>query len=238
MAGLTDSKLFCVVRQMVGLMPPKQVLFLGYDRNETALIDAIERSVGGSVRHAYAGVSDLSEFDLVISFGYRHLLDAATLATAKRPPLNLHIAFLPWNKGAHPLFWACMDGTPIGVTIHEMDPGVDTGHILFQALVDISPSAMTFEEGYWRLRHEMELLFLRNLRTILAGDYHAAPQRHEGTFHRARDLPEGFSWSELISPAVWRLRESLVAHSLPDQMSLKVGKAGEYIGGSDAASGH
>lgn len=239
-AGLTESALFYVVRQsvMVRSMPSKQILFLGYNRNETALIDAIERSVDSHVQHTSAKVTDLSGFDLVVSFGYRHLISEETLSTARRPPINLHIAFLPWNKGAHPLFWACLDGTPTGVSIHEMDPGVDTGPILFQSLVDVSPSAMTFAEGYWRLRHEMELLFLRNLRAILNGDYKSVPQRHEGTLHRARDLPNGFSWSELIAPAIWRLQGTMNSRSLPDQMALKVGKARENVGSRNAPAGH
>ena len=97
-----------------------KLLFLGYDRSQTKLIDLIE-SKGWSVDQTGEPISDLSAYDLAVSFGYRHILNADALQTTRRPVLNLHIAYLPWNRGAHPLFWAAYDGTPAGVTIHEID---------------------------------------------------------------------------------------------------------------------
>ncbi|MDI7864283.1 hypothetical protein MRS76_20295 [Rhizobiaceae bacterium n13] len=71
-----------------------RLLFLGYDRNQTRLVELIER-FGWQVEHAAEPVHDLSGYDLAVSFGYRHILKAEALATARRPVLNLHIAYLP-----------------------------------------------------------------------------------------------------------------------------------------------
>ena len=41
--------------------------------------------------------------------------------------LNLHPAFLPYNRGRDPYYFALMDRTPAGICIHRMDETVDGG---------------------------------------------------------------------------------------------------------------
>lgn len=179
------------------------VLFLGYGREETSLITELERA-GCVVDHTEDPMSDFSAYDLVVSYGYRHIIRQDAIDTAKRPILNLHIAFLPWNRGAHPLFWSAHDGTPSGVTIHAIDAGVDTGPICFQKRVEIDPDT-TFADGYSLLREKMEELFLRRIDKILSNDLVYTPQYGEGTVKRVRDLPDGFMWSEKIDVVIDRL---------------------------------
>lgn len=182
-----------------------KLLFLGYDRSQTRLIHLIE-SRGWHVEQTAGPVSDLKAYDLVISFGYRHILRKPVLQTAKRSVINLHIAYLPWNRGAHPLFWAAHDGTPVGVTMHEVDAGVDTGPICFQRKVDIDFTTETFAGGYQRLIADIEVLFEENIEAILSGRYERQAQRGVGSAKRVRDLPGGFSWSETIAPTIHRLK--------------------------------
>jgi methionyl-tRNA formyltransferase len=58
-------------------------------------------------------------------------------ALLRLPPLgwlNIHPSLLPAYRGPAPLFWAFRNGeTSIGVTIHFMDEGFDTGDIAAQA---------------------------------------------------------------------------------------------------------
>ena len=42
----------------------------------------------------------------------------------------MHISYLPFNKGYYPNLWSHLDSTPSGVSIHEIDKGIDTGKIL------------------------------------------------------------------------------------------------------------
>lgn len=50
--------------------------------------------------------------------------------------LNLHPSLLPNYRGPDPIFWQLHDGVePLGVTVHWMDAGVDTGDIAAQAPV-------------------------------------------------------------------------------------------------------
>lgn len=82
---------------------------------------------------------ELKNFDFVICYGYRDLLSKDVLGLSEYPEgdgrvrfLNLHISLLPHNRGADPNFWSWFDSTPKGVSIHEIDAGVDTGAVLAQ----------------------------------------------------------------------------------------------------------
>jgi methionyl-tRNA formyltransferase len=184
----------------------KRVKFLGYNREQTRLIDLISGR-GLDVEWTGQMVNDLSAYELAISFGYGHILKADVLATAKRPVLNLHIAYLPWNRGAHPLFWAAYDGTPAGVTIHEIDSGVDTGPICFQRKVRFDYQTETFTSAYRKLIEDIEALFEEHAAELLTGDYTSRPQEGLGSLKRVRDLPSRFSWSEIVAPTIKRLKQ-------------------------------
>jgi methionyl-tRNA formyltransferase len=182
-------------------MSRKRACVLGYDRNQTRIIEAI-KTQGMHVDEQSQKVDSLAEYDVVVSFGYRHILTPDLLQSLKRPALNLHIAYLPYNRGAHPNFWSWMEGTPSGVTIHEVDEGIDTGPICFQKKVTHDDSATTFSETHSRLVEEIENLFLANIEDILTGEYSATPQVGSGSYHNARDLPEWMtSWDMTISEA-------------------------------------
>jgi methionyl-tRNA formyltransferase len=183
------------------------MLFLGYNREKTRLIALIEQQ-GWAATHADQVIDDFSGYDLVVSFGYRHILKPAALQTARRPILNLHIGYLPWNRGAHPLFWAAYDRTPFGVTIHEIDSGVDTGPICFQKQVEINIDSDSFLSAHQKLTQELEALFELYLLDILHGNYLARPQSDYGSVKRVRDLPAGFLWSEKIGPTIRKLKQA------------------------------
>jgi methionyl-tRNA formyltransferase len=143
---------------------------------------------------------------LAISYGYRHILKKSIIESSDAPIINLHISYLPWNRGAHPNFWSFFDCTPSGVSIHLVDEGVDTGPILYQRYVNFSRDQVTFSQTYNQLILEIELLFKENLREIISGTYNPIPQRRKGTYHKAADLPSDFSgWDSNIQDEVRRL---------------------------------
>ena len=123
--------------------PRKKVLFLGYDEKQTHLIDALVKN-NCVVDHTEDKVEPVSGYDFVVSYGYRHILKQNVIDGFGCPILNLHIAYLPYNRGAHPNFWAFYDNTPTGVTIHLIDGGVDTGPIVKQRFVNFEKEDDTF----------------------------------------------------------------------------------------------
>lgn len=178
---------------------------LGYNGSETRLIGHLS-DLGHRIHQTSDPVDNLSNCDVVISFGYRHILQQPVLDTAKRPPLNLHIGYLPFNRGAHPVFWALYDKTPLGVTIHEIDAGIDTGPIVAQREVKLTGAQGTFRSAHIYMIAAMEALFMDNLEMLLSGNYTATPQDpSKGTLHRTRDLPASVEWSMAWYATVARL---------------------------------
>jgi|GEM_PF-1293249 len=188
-------------------MSKGSVLVLGYDKNRTTIIKVLEDS-GCEVDHSDEPVTDLSAYDAVFSFGYRHIIKPDVLTTAKRPIINLHIGYLPYNRGTHPNFWSFVDNTPAGVTIHEMDEGIDTGPIIFQRYVNFDLNMNTFTTTYDELIRQIEGLFAENLDVLIAGNYISHPQRGAGSTHSAKDLPtELFDWNDDIGETLAKLED-------------------------------
>ncbi|MEL6148242.1 MAG: formyl transferase [Chloroflexota bacterium] len=60
--------------------------------------------------------------------------------------INVHVGITPRYRGVHGGFWAIFENRPdlVGVTVHQIDPGVDTGAIIAQATVPVDPATDTF----------------------------------------------------------------------------------------------
>ncbi len=185
--------------------PDRRVLFLGYTREQTTLVDALVNA-NCEVWHTQEKIDSTQGFDFVISYGYRHIIKNPIIKSSKAPIINLHISYLPWNRGAHPNFWSFFDCTPSGVSIHLVDEGIDTGAILYQRYVNFEKDQTTFSQTYKRLIQEIESLFKENLDEILAGAYKPMHQRRKGTYHKAADLPSEFlGWDSDIQEEIRRL---------------------------------
>lgn len=183
-----------------------KILFLGYDKNESKLISETLK-MGFTVFHTKKVISELSDFDLVVSFGYKEILKSSTLSTSKNPVVNLHISYLPFNRGMYPNFWSHFDGTPNGVTIHIIDAGIDTGPILLQKQTYFGKSEKTFRETWKKLTQEIEQLFLTNFSGIYSQQIIPKKQEGSGSFHKASDLPLEFGgWDTVIEKEIARLK--------------------------------
>ena len=76
----------------------------------------------------------LKGFDLVITIGYGVLLPEFILSQPKYGFINLHFSLLPRLRGAAPAQRAIIEGvTETGVTVFQLDAGMDTGPIYLQA---------------------------------------------------------------------------------------------------------
>ena len=77
--------------------------------------------------------------DLVVSAGFMRILSGDCVA--KFRIVNSHPALLPLYPGAHAVRDALAAGaTQTGTTIHWVDEGVDTGEIIAQESVEITPT--------------------------------------------------------------------------------------------------
>ncbi|HUT24871.1 MAG TPA: methionyl-tRNA formyltransferase [Sumerlaeia bacterium] len=76
--------------------------------------------------------------DLIVVVAYGLILPPSALALPRLGTINLHASLLPRYRGAAPVNWAIINGeTRTGVTIMQVDEGMDTGPILSQEEVPI-----------------------------------------------------------------------------------------------------
>lgn len=123
----------------------------------------------------------------IVSHGYRYKITPATLQAVAGRAVNLHISYLPWNRGADPNLWSFIEDTPKGVTIHYVDDGIDTGDIVAQRLVHFAGPAETLATTYDRLQSEALALFVDNWRAIKSGACARHPQPAGGSVHKSAD---------------------------------------------------
>ena len=83
----------------------------------------------------------LKNFDLVITIGYGVLLPDFILVQPKHGFINLHFSLLPKLRGAAPAQRAIIEGlTETGITVFQLDAGMDTGPIYLQTKHSINPN--------------------------------------------------------------------------------------------------
>jgi methionyl-tRNA formyltransferase len=88
----------------------------------------------------------IDNLDCVITIGYGVLLPQAVLDLPRHGFLNLHFSLLPQYRGAAPAQYALLHGVEkTGVTVFQLDKGMDTGPILSQIEVGIDPQWRSFE---------------------------------------------------------------------------------------------
>jgi methionyl-tRNA formyltransferase len=119
--------------------------------------------------------------DWVICFGHRKIIGEPALSHFADRIINIHIAFLPWNRGADPNFWSWFDDTPKGITIHRIDEGIDTGNVIVQHLIRSWPQNSTLRSSHERLLTMGARLFAENWANI----------RRDGLPTRKQDMAYG-----------------------------------------------
>jgi methionyl-tRNA formyltransferase len=126
--------------------------------------------------------------DIIVSVLFGYILPDTILGTPPCGCINLHPAYLPFNRGVYPNVWSIVEGTPAGVTLHYMDAQVDTGDIIARQRVDVTPTD-TGQSLYRKLEDAAESLFVETWPSLVRGDLSVSKQKaEEGTFHRFRDV--------------------------------------------------
>ncbi len=123
----------------------------------------------------------------MVSYGYRHIIRKNILDIFQGKAINLHISYLPWNRGADPNFWSFVEDTPKGVTIHYLDEGVDTGDIIYQKEMEFDLSRETLATSYEKLQAEIQDLFKKNWLNIKSVNNQRRKQVGKGSAHKIKD---------------------------------------------------
>jgi methionyl-tRNA formyltransferase len=116
------------------------------------------------------------EADVAVVVAYGRILPAAVLAAPRAGCVNVHASLLPRWRGAAPIQWSIVHGDEeTGVTLMQMDEGMDTGPILATASTPISreDDAATLSA---RLSTLGAGLLRMQLPRYVAGELEAVPQ--------------------------------------------------------------
>ena len=119
------------------------------------------------------------ELIVVVAYGLllpREILDIPTFGC-----VNLHVSLLPQYRGAAPIQWAVINGEKeTGITVMQMDEGLDTGPILAQEKVQIGPDT-TSGELLELVASLGGRLLAKTVAGVAGGTLRAVPQSGEGS---------------------------------------------------------
>ena len=121
-----------------------------------------------------------AQFDALLVASYGQILSEKLLQSARCGGINLHGSILPAGRGAAPIQRSVMAGdAETGVTLMQMDRGMDTGDIIHIERTPVAPDE-TYGELQDRLAVIAAELAVRWMPRIIAGDYVRLPQPQIG----------------------------------------------------------
>lgn len=124
--------------------------------------------------------------DLLLVAAYGQILSVRQLESARQGGINLHGSLLPEYRGAAPIQRCIQDGrTESGVTLMQMDKGMDTGDEIARVALPIGPDE-TYGELQDRLAIAAAELAADWLPRLAAGDYVRTPQDASRATHAAK----------------------------------------------------
>ncbi|MCX6135466.1 MAG: formyltransferase family protein [Ignavibacteriales bacterium] len=153
----------------------------GNDDWQKSLLKAARAiDVGVTTLHDLYDVEDL----LFLSLEYDRLLVPTYFRSKKL--FNVHFSLLPEYKGAFTSVWPILNGEDhSGVTLHLIDRGIDTGDILFQRRIQISPTE-TARDLYFKYIKVGTNLVIETLFGLINGDYEPRQQPSIGSSFYSR----------------------------------------------------
>jgi methionyl-tRNA formyltransferase len=152
---------------------------------------AEEHGIGVRCPTSLRGADEQAEFaatqaDAAVVAAYGLILPPATLTAPRLGCLNVHASPLPRWRGAAPIQRAILAGdTQTGVTIMQMDEGLDTGPILLRQAVPIGPQTKAGELTE-RLASLGARLILEALDGVAKGSLTSRPQPQDGIIYAAK----------------------------------------------------
>ena len=136
--------------------------------------------------------------ELIVVAAFGQFLSKEILELPKYGCINVHASLLPKYRGAAPIQYAIIKGEKeSGVTIMQMDIGMDTGAMLDKVVVPIAENT-TMGELHDALREQGAALLLQVIDKIAAGTAVAEPQDNEqATYATLLDRSmEHIDWSK------------------------------------------
>ncbi|OQY28896.1 MAG: methionyl-tRNA formyltransferase [Candidatus Cloacimonetes bacterium 4572_55] len=149
-------------------------------------------------RRIFSDMLSEKQPDLIVVVAYGHILKRRILTLPRFGCVNVHASLLPGYRGAAPIQAALFSNDEkTGVTVMQMDRGMDTGDILLKRETDIDPDE-TGEELSERLSHLGADALMQTLDIIENGEASPVSQDHEQASYAPKIIKEDqlADWSE------------------------------------------
>ncbi|MDJ1497903.1 amino acid adenylation domain-containing protein [Cytophagaceae bacterium DM2B3-1] len=150
--------------------------------------------------HNLAEYMENNSVDYLFSIINHHIIPERILSQVKKLSINYHDGPLPSYAGLNATYWALVNGEKKhGITWHVIEPGIDTGDILKQHIVEINPDDTSFTlnikcfEGAFQAFSELVSDIVYNQLTFIKQD----PQQRSYYGTSQRPLHSGvISWQQ------------------------------------------
>lgn len=131
-----------------------------------------------------------ARLDYIFSCWWPLIIKDPLLSMPSSGIVNLHPSYLPYNRGKDPNFWAIVENTPFGISIHYIDKGVDTGKVIFQKEIPYKWTD-TGESLYVKGVEEIISLFKEKY-TFLRNNYYTGEKQDSkyASFHKRKELDQ------------------------------------------------
>ncbi|MFW6126036.1 MAG: methionyl-tRNA formyltransferase [Chloroflexota bacterium] len=183
---------------------PRQIRLISHDlpRNQTLMVFAGSHNIEWTTlairsTDALEWVRDFRP-DVLFSLYFRDIVPEAVLGIPRLGAVNLHPSLLPKYRGAFSAPHVILNGERrTGFTYHYMLPQVDTGNIILQVEVSVSPNDTAYSL-YHRLIIEGMAAFDEAFRLVTETQFPGGKQTGEPSYYPRRLPNNGYidaSWS-------------------------------------------
>lgn len=172
----------------------------------------------------FVGALKARKVDLNISMSYDQILKRPIIESADKGFINCHAGKLPYYRGRNVLNWALINGEKeIGITIHYVDEGIDTGDIIMQRLLSLSWED-TYRTVLQKVVSILPGMLSEALKLIEEDRAERLPQAHlEGTYFCKRVVgDEWIDWKDTSRNIYNKIRA--ITHPGPGARTLLDGR--------------
>lgn len=131
---------------------------------------------------------DKEPFDYFLLLWWPKIISDNIINIPKKAVINTHPSLLPYCRGKDPNFWSLVEDAPFGVSLHEVETGIDNGPVICQREI---PKTW-LDNGktlYEKSLKEIVQLFMDNYAKIRTGNYITLSQDlKQGSFHLRKEL--------------------------------------------------
>lgn len=109
---------------------------------------------------------DEAKIDLVVLAGYMKIIGQTLLESYEGKIINIHPSLLPSYRGKDAIIRQHHDQvSPVGISIHFVDSGIDTGKVIFQEKIEVKyPTSLeSVEEAIHKVEHKNYKLIINKI---------------------------------------------------------------------------